>query len=389
MTRELDAIVSARTRLRGRSVRSIAEALAAAAARWRDDAEVGTELARTTDLSPAMLNAVLPLVAEPIDADALVELHAREGEAEGPALIAHVLASNVPALAVPAITLSCLAGAAVVVKSGRADRVSGPAFARAVAEVDPDLGATILATYWPREATDAERAVLAAADVVTITGTNEAIAAVSRRTNARVVAHGTRTSVAMMRDHASDAEIAALALDVARYEQRGCLSPTTVFVAGEGDVQEFAGRLLAGLDAAAVALPMPQSTAARAARRIALEAARFAGSTVLEGSGGAVLLGASSHTIDDAPTSRTITVRQFEGDSLQPFRRGEVECIGIDGAMRVSESFFQEHGVSRICPIGRMQRPRIDWPRGQRPALGSLFREGSEPRIQIEPWVDS
>jgi len=165
-------------------------------------------------------------------------------------------------------------------KSGRADRVSAPAFARAVAEVDPDLGATILATYWPHEATDAERAVLAAVDVVTITGTNQAIAAVSRRTNARIVAHGARASVAMMRDHAADAEIAALALDVVRYEQRGCLSPTTVFV--DGDVQAFARRVLAALDASAIAFPAPPSTAARAARRVGLEAARFAGATVLE-----------------------------------------------------------------------------------------------------------
>jgi len=382
VTRELDAIVAARSRLRGRSIRSIADALAAAAARWRDDPEVRTELARTTDLSPAMLDAVLPLGAEPIDADALVELHAREGQAHGPAVIAHVLASNVPALAVPAITLSCLAGAAVVVKSGRADRVSAPAFARAVAEVDPDLGATILATYWPHEATDAERAVLAAVDVVTITGTNQAIAAVSRRTNARVVAHGARTSVALMGDHAADAEVAALALDVARYEQRGCLSPTSVFV--DGDVHEFARRVLAALDAAAATLPVPQSTTARAARRVALETVRFAGATVLECGGGAVVLGGAPGVVDDALSGRTLAVRPFESDSLEHFRRGEIECIGIDGAMRIGEGFFQDHGVSRICPVGRMQRPRIDWPRGQRPALGSLFRDGSEPRIQVE-----
>jgi hypothetical protein len=31
-----------------------------------------------------------------------------------------------------------------------------------------------------------------------------------------------------------------------------------------------------------------------------------------------------------------------------------------------------------------MQRPRIDWPRGQQPALGSLFRTENEPRIQVE-----
>src|SRR6185369_12798145 len=124
----------------------------------------------------------------------------------------------------------------------------------AVAEVDPDLGATILVTYWPHEATETERAVLAAADVVSITGTNEAIATISRRTNARVVAHGARTSVALMRDEAPAAEMAALALDIVLYEQRGCLSPTTVFVAGGADLRRFARDMVAALDAAAVPL---------------------------------------------------------------------------------------------------------------------------------------
>jgi len=384
MTRQLAAILAARNRMRGRPVRSIAEALAAAADRWRHDPEVRTHLARTTDMSPAMLSTVLPLVAEAITADALVELHAREAEAHGPALIAHVLASNVPALAVPAIALSCLAGAAVVVKSGRADGVSAPAFARAVAHVDRELGATIFTTYWPREAMEAERTVLAAADVVTITGTNEAIATVSRRTKARVVAHGARTSVALMRDDAPAAEIAALALDIVLYEQRGCLSPTTVFVDGGADLRRFARDMVAALDAAAVPLPVPQSTATRGSRRVALETARFAGATVLEGRGCAVVLGLPPGAMDDALMGRTIAIRPLDADSLAPFRRGEIECIGVGGMVEISEGFFREHGVSRVCPVGRMQRPRIDWPRGQRPALGSLFRDEYEPRIQVE-----
>jgi hypothetical protein len=167
-----------------------------------------------------------------------------------------------------------------------------------------------------------------------------------------------------------------------RYEQRGCLSPTTVLV--EGDVQAFARRVLAALDASAIALPAPQSTGARAARRVGLEAARFAGATVLEGSGGAVVLGGSSDAIDDALTGRTLAVRPLEGNSLEPFRRGEIECIGIDRVMEIDEPYFRDHGVSRICPVGRMQRPRIDWPRGQRPALATLFRLPGESRIQVE-----
>jgi hypothetical protein len=101
------------------------------------------------------------------------------------------------------------------------------------------------------------------------------------------------------------------------------------------------------------------------------------------------VLGGASDAIDDALTGRTLAVRPLEGDSLEPFRRGEIECIGIDRVMEIDEPYFRDHGVSRICPVGRMQRPRIDWPRGQRPALRSLFRDGNEPRIKIESWVES
>jgi len=72
---------------------------------------------------------VLPIAASALDAVAMIELVEDEwghGAAGRPApdglrLVAHVLASNVPALALPAIALACLAGAAVVVKSGRRD----------------------------------------------------------------------------------------------------------------------------------------------------------------------------------------------------------------------------------------------------------------------------
>jgi hypothetical protein len=45
---------------------------------------------------------------------------------------------------------------------------------------------------------------------------------------------------------------------------------------------------------------------------------------------------------------------------------------------------LRRRGVARVCPLGRMQRPRIDWPRGQRPPLATLFRAAGEPRIQVE-----
>jgi hypothetical protein len=66
------------------------------------------------------------------------------------------------------------------------------------------------------------------------------------------------------------------------------------------------------------------------------------------------------------------------------FAAGTVECVGVGRGIALDVAALRARGVARVCPLGRMQRPRIDWPRGQRPALASLFRVASEPRIQVE-----
>src|SRR5207244_1379140 len=146
----------ARARLRRRPLGDTVAALAAAAARWRDDPALRAELPAAARLSPAMIAAVVPIAAEALDAVTMTMLiertwgagAARRPAPDGPALVAHVVARNVPALALPAIALGCLAGAAVLVKSGRDDPLSAPAFQRALAAVDAQLAATIVTTYW-------------------------------------------------------------------------------------------------------------------------------------------------------------------------------------------------------------------------------------------------
>ena len=382
---EIDAALAARRKLRGRPIVDVARALAAAARRWQDDAALAAALPETARLDDKMVAHVLPLVAEAIDADALVALHAREATSEGPALVAHVLASNVPALAVPAIALGCLAGAAVVVKSGRADTVSAPAFRRALAAVDADLAATVVTAYWPGGAADVEDAVLSRADVVVATGGDTSTSALVRRFGGRVVAHGERASVAVLGPDASAADAEALAWDVVRYEQRGCLSPHVAFVAG--DAGAFAGRLHTALDQLATVVPPgTPTTAERAAARMTVEEARFTGVPILEGRGGTVMVDERRGT-DPAPGCRTVRVVPVAapGDALAALPDGAIECVGVGGGAVLDVDALRRLGVARLCRVGRMQRPRIDWPRGQRPALGSLFRGAAEPRIQVEP----
>src|SRR5262249_59122510 len=108
---------------------------AAGAVRWRADASLHDERPPLARLSPSVVHAGLAIAAAALDVDVMIALVERElagAPPPRPWLVAHVLASNVPALALPAIALGCLAGAAVLVKSGRADPCSAPAFRRAL-----------------------------------------------------------------------------------------------------------------------------------------------------------------------------------------------------------------------------------------------------------------
>ena len=390
----LEAAVAARTRLRARPLGETIAALAAAAARWRDDAALRTELPAATQLSPAMIAAVIPIAAEAIDAEAMAELARREWGAgaagrparPGPALVAHVLASNVPALALPAIALGCLAGAAVLVKSGRDDPLSAPAFQRALAAVDPALAATVVAAYWPGGDRAREDAAFGAADVVVATGGDATLAALAPRLGRRLVAHGPRWSAALVADEApGDAE--RLALDVAFHDQRGCLSPHAVWVTG--DARGFAERLRAALDAIGARLPPgPASAEARAAATlVAAEAEWTPGAAVLSAAGCTVIY-------DQAPAfrptagRRTVRVHPLPDPRALPelLPPGRIECVGVAGIDPAPlATALRARGVARVCPVGRMQRPPLSWPRGQHPPLGVLLGRRGEPLIEIEP----
>jgi acyl-CoA reductase-like NAD-dependent aldehyde dehydrogenase len=382
LAREVETarLVAARTARRPR--RAVASALAAAGRRWRADAGLRAELPAQSGLSPAMIAAGIDVAAAALDADAMIELVDRELGAERPIrpwLVAHVLASNVPALAVPAIALACLAGAAVVVKSGRADRLSAPAFRRALDAEDPELAATVVTAYWPGGDPIAERTVLAPADVVVATGHDATVAALARRLPHRMVAHGERASIVIAGPGASADRLAdGVAWDVALHDQRGCLSPVAVYL--EGDLDAFAERLAEALDRLAGTLP-PGSLAAaeRAAHRTALAEAEWAGARVLAGASGTVLVDRDPR-LRPGPGRRTVWVHPLGSLDAEA---GRIECIGAAGAVLDLEA-LRRLGVSRVCAPGSMQRPPLSWPRGQRAPLRTLLGGNTAPQLAVE-----
>jgi hypothetical protein len=393
----VDAAVAARPR--GRPLADTVAALAAAADRWRADPALAG-LAPEMGLSRALVDAAVALAADALDPAAMTALvedelgagAARGPAPDGPALVAHVVASNVPALALPAIAHACLAGAAVLVKSGRDDRLSAPAFQRALAAVDPALGATVVPAYWPG-GDPAHDAVLRRADVVVVTGGEAAVAAFAGRSLRAVVTHGPRFGVALVgREALADAgRVAdAIALDVALHDQRGCLSPHVIYVETGGPLapRAFAEGLAAALDAVAARLPPgPLDVAERArARLAAAEADWLPDALVLAGAGGCVVY---APTAPAAPTPgrRTVRVhplaRLVDAPPLLP--DGAVECVGVAGVDPAPlVAALRARGVSRVCPVGRMQCPPVSWPRGQRRPLAALRGRFDGPHLEVE-----
>lgn len=381
---DLERARHAGARAAARPRREVAAALAAAARRWRDDPALRDELPAQAGLHPATAAAGVAIAADALDADAMLALVERElGGARPPRpwLVAHVLASNVPALALPAIALGCLAGAAVVVKSGRADRVSAPAFRRALAAEDPALAESVVTAYWAGGDVAAEDAVLSRADRIIASGRDASIASLARRHAARLVRHGERASVVVLGAAAGDdAVAAAIATDVALHDQRGCLSPQAVFVAG--DPRAVAELLATALATVARALPPgPLADADRAAHRTAVAAAEWDGAGALGGPLGTVL---TSRATDFRPTPgrRTVWVQPF-GSIAEAVPAGRIECVGVAGG-EVDVAELRALGVARVCAPGRMQRPALAWPCGQHPPLRSLLGLPAEPALLVE-----
>ena len=386
LARAVDAAHEASERVAQRPRAEVAAALAAAAVRWRSNAALHAELPAIARLSPAVVAAGLDIAVEALDADAMAALAEHElggSPPQRPWLVAHVLASNVPALALPAIALGCLAGAAVLVKSGRADPCSAPAFRRALAAEDPELASTIVTTYWPGGDEERERTILGRADVVVATGQDATVTSLTKRLGDRVIAHGERSSIVALRpEDAADADALAarLAADVALHDQRGCLSPHAVYV--DGDARRFAERVVAALDEVAGRLPPgPLDVEERAAHRAAVAEAEWTGATTIGGTGGTVLM-SQDRRPTTFPGRRTVWILPFASipELIAP---GGVECVGVAG-IRPDVEMLRQLGVGRVCALGRMQRPGLSWPRGQRAPLRTLLALPAEPLLEVE-----
>jgi hypothetical protein len=282
----------------------------------------------------------------------------------------------------------------VLAKTSQHDTVTARVFARALAEADPGLGACLEVVSFPGSDTAASTAFLAA-DCVVATGSDETIASVAARVRPprRFVGYGHRVSVALVGPAALapgtlPQTALGLALDVALWDQLGCLSPVSVFVLGDAD--RAAEAIATELARLATELPRGRvsvdAAAAIAHARAEAEMRRAGGQRVtLHGAAGDAwtVVREPDARLRSAPLHRFLRVQPLRSvDQIVPVleplgpQLAGVALAGFGDAMHEISLALLGLGASRICAPGRLQAPPLGWHHDGLPVLLPLARFG-------------
>ncbi len=152
-----------------------------------------------------------------------------------------ILAGTIPMPSLLAILWPLALRSPVLAKPARHDPVMPALVAQALQEVDPQLGHCLEIVDFPREDNSASAALLRSPCIVA-TGSDESISALSRQVSPtqRFVGYGHRLSLGIVDGEGLvagpelDALAERFALDIALWDQLGCLSPVGIYVLGDG-----------------------------------------------------------------------------------------------------------------------------------------------------------
>jgi hypothetical protein len=368
---------------------------------WR--AALVRELPKATGFSPQTVREGLELALADWNGDALrrlVESELDPGAAPaGFEVTAVLLAGSIPMPTLLALIAPLAVGSPVLAKTAARDPVTAPLLARSLVEIDPLLGACLEVLDLASSDSEGMGALLAA-DCVAATGSDETLARVSARIGPaqRLVASGHRASLAALGEAASRGELldracAGLALDVALWDQLGCLSPIAVYVSGAGAAERVTAALAEALERAQARWPrgaVGDDAAAQLSQERSgaeLRAAAGAHVEIRSGSGGTwTIVRESDARLRPAPLHRFVRVHPVEDanallEAIAPLARhlAGAAVAGFGKQQPALVRALHEAGASRICQPGELQAPPLDWRREGRGVLTPLLRVRTGP----------
>ncbi len=353
-----------------------------------------------TGFSPEMVGEAAAAGFAPLDAAALRELAADAPPLPGasPSVVAAVLAGAIPMPTLLSAALPLCAGRAVALKPSAGDPVSPALVAESAAAVDPLLGRCVEVVSLSTDVSHAAALdALLAADLVELTGSDESVAQLAARVapGVPVIEHGHRFSAAVVGGAAiRGAELAdtaaALARDVARWDQLGCLSPVGVWVVDPDPTSCDAVTEALAEALAAVQTRWPRGrldVAARSALRhsVSTDAMREAAGTgvrVVEGDGWCVVR-ERQPALRPVPLYRTLRVYPARdiGETRGALRAdaAHLAALAVAGLREEERDTLATLRPSRLCDPGALQTPRLSWRRDHLHPLAVFTRPDPPP----------
>jgi hypothetical protein len=269
-------------------------------------------------------------------------------------------------------------------------------FAHSLYEADAKLASCLEIAEWRGGSAPLEEALFREADCVTATGSDETLARIRGWVPAptRFLGYGQRISFGYaasgaLQSGGATRVISEAAMDVTAWDQSGCLSPHVFYVQNGGDVmpKKFAELLAKELERVEVLQPrgtLPPEAAASIASRRAIYEVRAAHSLETKvwrstDSTAWTVVFEEEPRFQASCLSRFVYVKPVadlaEALHAADMVQGKVSTVGLaapeaEAAALVAQ--LADWGVTRVCPLGRMQRPPLTWRHDGRPALGDL-----------------
>jgi hypothetical protein len=317
--------------------------------------------------------------------------------ATAPEVLVQIVAGNLPVSAMSSLLFGLLIRSAQFIKCGTGAACFPRLLAHSLVDTEARLAACLEIAEWPGGTRELEDALFAEADLVTATGTDETLAAIQGQLprGRRFVGYGHRVSFGYITRDALGGftrtqTIDLAADDVIAWDQGGCLSPHVLYVESGGPLsaesfaelladalarreETFPRRKLDVRDAAIITLKRDFyeiRAAASPDTRLWRSADNTAWTVVYEGDP-QFQMSCLNRFIYVKPVSDLTEVLRG-ADSV----RGKVSTVGIAGPEhRIPDlaTALASWGVTRVCPLGRMQTPPLTWRHDGRPVLGDLI----------------
>jgi len=377
--------------LRAMSPEQVDEAIIGAARMLADpESTLGRQareaLPSRAELSPEMLDWALRTTLETVTHEALRACRdalTRDLHPHRPVparLHSLVLSSNLCTASIKPIVWSLLVGAPVALKLAASDEGLTELFALALTLTDEQIGQCVLPTRFSRADEPLTRSLFAAADAISIYGSDHTVQALSEfvPAGAERIAHGHGLGAAFVAAQDPDLEAFAtgLALDVAAYDQRGCLSPQVVFVEGSERGRTIARLLADALAPLATSLPRAPLSVPHASRQVQWRRVGEALGELFEGDGYSVAFD-DQGPVRACPLGRNIAVHTVANqgelaERLTPFGV-HLKCLAAQSDVGPLPPPLSP----RLSAPGFMQRPTLlDLHDGRVPWHGLLRRLG-------------